>query len=98
MLVAERLLHGSKELRKVFRWMILTIDKVKLTSNEWWKVKLVFHGEQVSRSIDGILWSKTLTRANGNAGERPLPWIQNGGEKGIEMDDVNVHANSFTSS
>jgi len=56
MLVAERLLHGSKELRKVFRWMILRIDKVKLTLNEWWKVKLAFHGQQVSWSIGGNEW------------------------------------------
>jgi len=78
--------------------MILTIDKVKLTSNEWWNMKRVFHGDQVSLSIDGNLWSKPLTRANRNAGKRPLPWIQNGGEKGIEMDDVHVHVTSSTPS
>jgi hypothetical protein len=70
----------------------LPIEKVDLTPNDWREVKLVFHGEEVSLSIDGNLWSKTLRRANFNAGKRKLLWMQNGGEKGIEMDDVHVHA------
>jgi len=66
------------------------LEKVDLTRNEWRAVKLVFHGEQVSLSIDGKLWSKTLKRANFNAGKRKLLWMQNGGEKGIEIDDIHV--------
>jgi hypothetical protein len=68
------------------------LEKVDLTRNEWREVKLVFHGEQVSLSIDGKLWSKTLRRANFNAGKRKLLWMQNGGEKGIEIDDIHVSA------
>lgn len=68
------------------------LEKVDLTRNEWREVKLVFQGEQVSLSIDGKLWSKTLSRANFNAGKRKLLWMQNGGEKGIEIDDIHVTA------
>jgi hypothetical protein len=68
----------------------LPLEKVDLNRNDWHEVKLAFHGEQVVISIDGNLWSKTLTRANFNAGKRKLLWMQNGGEKGIEIDDVHV--------
>ncbi len=68
------------------------LEKVDLSRNEWREVKLVFQGEQVSLSIDGKLWSKTLRRANFNAGKRKLLWMQNGGEKGVEIDDVHVIA------
>ncbi len=68
------------------------LEKVDLSRNAWREVKLVFQSEQVSLSIDGKLWSKTLRRANFNAGKRKLLWMQNGGEKGIEIDDVHVIA------
>jgi hypothetical protein len=71
---------------------ILPLEKVDLSSNDWREVKLVFRGEEVSMSVDGKLWSKTLNRANFNAGKRKLLWMQNGGEKGIEIDDVHVTA------
>ena len=72
------------------------LEKVDLKSNAWREVKLVFQGEQVAMSIDGKVWSKTLSRANFNAGKRKLLWMQNGGEKGIEIDDVHVQATSPT--
>jgi len=72
------------------------VEKVDLKSNDWREVKLVFQGEQVVMSIDGKVWSKTLSRANFNAGKRKLLWMQNGGEKGIEIDDVHVQATSPT--
>ena len=68
----------------------LPLEKVDLASNEWREVKLVFQGEQAIISVDGKLWSKTLTRANFNAGKRKLLWMQNGGDKGIEIDDIHV--------
>ena len=70
----------------------LPLEKVDLTRNAWREVKLVFQGGQVSISVDGKLWSRTLDRANFNAGKRKLLWMQNGGEKGIEIDDVHVTA------
>jgi hypothetical protein len=70
----------------------LPLEKVDLTRNAWREVKLVFQGEQVSISVDGKLWSRILARANFNAGKRKLLWMQNGGEKGIEIDDVHVTA------
>jgi len=72
------------------------LEKVDLKSNDWREVKLVFQDEKVVISIDGKLWSKTLSRANFNAGKRKLLWMQNGGEKGIEIDDVHVQSTSPT--
>jgi hypothetical protein len=72
----------------------LPFEKVNLSQNDWREVKLVFYDEQVSMSIDHHLWRKTLSRSNFNAGKHKLLWMQNGGEKGIEIDDVHVHATS----
>jgi hypothetical protein len=68
----------------------LPIEKVDLKRNEWHQVQLIFEAEEVTVSIDGTLWSKTLKRANFNAGKRKLLWMQNGGEEGIELDDIHV--------
>ena len=70
----------------------LPVEKVDLKSNDWREVKLVFQDEQATLSVDGKVWSKTLNRANFNAGKRKLLWMQNGGKKGIEIDDVHVQA------
>ena len=70
------------------------VEKVDLKSNDWREMKLVFQDDKVVISIDGKLWSKMLSRANFNAGKRKLLWMQNGGEKGIEIDDVHVQATS----
>lgn len=69
---------------------ILPIEKVDLTANAWREVKLVFHGEEVIITVDGKTWSKTLERANFNAAKRKLLWMQNGGNQGIELDDIHV--------
>ncbi len=61
-----------------------------LTAGAWREVKLVFRGEEVVITLDGRTWSKTLRRANFNASKRKLLWMQNGGEAGIELDDIHV--------
>lgn len=53
-------------------------------------MKLVFCGEEVFIIVDGQTWSKTLKRPNFNAAKRKLLWMQNGGEAGIELDDIQV--------
>jgi hypothetical protein len=53
-------------------------------------VKIVFRGEEVVITVDGQTWSKTLTRPNFNAAKRKLLWMQNGGEAGVELDDIQV--------
>lgn len=70
----------------------LPLDKLDLTANTWREVRLVFCGERVDVSIDGKLWSKTLERPCFNAAKRKLLWMQNGGEQGIELDDIHVTA------
>ncbi|MBL6764101.1 MAG: hypothetical protein ISQ14_04030 [Verrucomicrobiae bacterium] len=64
-------------------------EKVDLSANTWRTVKLVFNGDTVDMSVDGH-WSRRLTRANFDAQKRKLLWMQNGGEAGIEIDDVIV--------
>ncbi len=64
-------------------------EKVDLSDNEWRSVKLVFKGDTVDMSVDGK-WKHSLKRPNFDATKRKLLWMQNGGEKGIEIDDVLV--------
>jgi hypothetical protein len=69
---------------------MLPLEKVDLSTNTWREVKLVFRGEEVVITLDGQTWSKTLTRPNLNATKRKLLWMQNGGEDGVELDDIQV--------
>ena len=68
---------------------VLPAEKVDLSDTEWRTVKLVFKGDTVDMSVDGK-WKHTLKRPNFDATKRKLLWMQNGGEKGIEIDDVIV--------
>jgi hypothetical protein len=68
----------------------LPLQKVDLTRNTWREVRLVFHGEQVTVSVDGTSWKQTLSRPCFNAAKRKLLWMQNGGKEGIELDDIHV--------
>ena len=76
---------GAYRLNEVF-----PLEKIDLTDNTWREVKLVFRGEEVILTLDGKTWSKTLKRANFNAAKRKLLWMQNGGEAGIELDEIQV--------
>ena len=67
----------------------LPAEKVDLSDNEWRTVKLIFKGDTVDMSVDGK-WKYSLKRPNFDATKRKLLWMQNGGEKGIEIDDVLV--------
>ncbi len=67
-------------------------EKVELSDNEWRSVKLVFKGDTVDMSVDGK-WKHSLKRPNFDATKRKLLWMQNGGEKGIEIDDIVVAPN-----
>jgi len=68
---------------------VLPATKVDLSDDGWRNVKLAFKGDSVVMSIDGK-WSQSLKRPNFDAPKRKLLWMQNGGEKGIEIDDVLV--------
>ena len=69
---------------------ILPLEKVDLSANTWREVRLVFRGEEVTLSVDGATWSKTLRRPSFNVGKRKLLWMQNGGQAGMELDDLRV--------
>ena len=69
---------------------MLPLEKVDLSTNTWREVKLIFRGEEVIITVDGQKWSQTLSRPNFNAAKHKLLWMQNGGEAGIEIDDILV--------
>jgi acetyl esterase/lipase len=69
---------------------ILPLEKVDLSANEWRVVNLAFKGEEASISLDGTVWTETLSRPGFKEGKRKLLWMQNGGEAGIEVDDIVV--------
>lgn len=65
-------------------------EDVDLSANVWRQVKLIFEGDTVTVSVDGETWGKSLKHACFNATKRKLLWMQKGGEKGIEIDDIKV--------
>ncbi len=65
-------------------------EDIDLSDNVWRQVKLVFHGDTVTISVDGEAWSTTTKDSCFNAAKRKLLWMQKGGEKGIEIDDIKV--------
>ncbi len=69
---------------------MLPQETIDLSSGAWHEVKVVFQGSTVTVAVDGAVWSKTLNRSNFNAPKRKLLWMQNGGAKGIELDDIKV--------
>lgn len=69
---------------------MLPLEKVDLSTNTWREVKLIFRGEEVIITVDGQKWSQTLSRPTFNAAKHKLLWMQNGGEAGIEIDDILV--------
>ena len=68
----------------------LPLHNVDLSSKQWHDVKLVFQGETVTISVDGLVWTETLSRPAFDSAKRKLLWMQNGGEEGIELDDIRV--------
>jgi hypothetical protein len=69
---------------------ILPLEKVDLADKVWREVRLVFRGGKVAITVDGETWSKTLERTNFDAAKSKLLWMQNGGQQGIEIDDIEV--------
>lgn len=68
----------------------LPLERVDLSANQWRTVVLHFSGERVEIRLDENVWVKTLNRPCFDAVKRKLLWMQQGGEKGIEIDDVVV--------
>ena len=64
-------------------------ESVDLSGNDWHEVRLKFRGAKVQLSLDAV-WTTELERPNFNAAKRRLLWMQNGGEKGVEIDDITV--------
>ena len=51
---------------------------------------VVFRGDTVTISVDGDQWVKSLKHACFSETKRKLLWMQKGGDKGIEIDDIKV--------
>ncbi len=60
-----------------------------LVTNAWRTAKIRFKGDTVDMAVDTV-WVRQLKRPNFDAIKRKLLWMQNGGEQGIEIDDVVV--------
>jgi len=74
----------------------LPLKKHDLKANVWHQVKIVFKGDQVTLTLDDQAWAQSLKRSAFKGEKRKLLWMQNGGEKGIELDEIHVtptHAN-----
>ncbi|SKA76680.1 hypothetical protein SAMN02745166_00228 [Prosthecobacter debontii] len=71
---------------------VLPLQPLSLQENVWHEVKLTFRGDILSLHLDGQLYVDALKRPGFKGQKRKLLWMQNGGEKGIELDDLRVSA------
>lgn len=71
---------------------VLPLQPLSLQENVWHEVKLTFRGDTLSLHLDGQLYVDALKRPGFTGQKRKLLWMQNGGEKGIELDDLRVSA------
>ena len=65
-------------------------ESMDLTKNSWHDVTIQFSGEIVTITLDEKKWKKTLKHACFDQEKRKILWMQSGGEKGIELDDIHV--------
>ena len=63
---------------------------VELKTNQWHYIKLVFHQDNVTISVDDETWDHTLQHACFNMTKRKLLWLQKSGNKGIDIDDIRI--------
>jgi len=76
---------------RTIRWNeYLPAEKLDLRKNEWHEVNLIFKWEKVTISIEGNRWKQSLNRPGFSAPKHKLLWMQNGGEAGIELDEIFV--------
>jgi putative membrane-bound dehydrogenase-like protein len=68
----------------------VSAEKRNLSANEWHTLSLVFTGSEVTIRLDESLWRSTLARPGFVGAKRKLLWMMNGGEAGIELDDILV--------
>ncbi len=61
-------------------------EKVDLSANKWLTARIRFKGDIVDMAVDNV-WDRQLKRPNFNDTKGKLFWMQNGGERGIEIDD-----------
>ncbi len=65
-------------------------DSIDLTKNRWHDVKIQFSGKTVTITLDEKKWKKTLKHACFDQEKCKILWMQNGGGKGVELDDIHV--------
>jgi hypothetical protein len=68
----------------------LPAEKLDLSANDWHTVRLAFRHDEVTVSLDGDRWQKSLRRPGFATAKKKLLWMQQGGEQGIELDDITV--------
>ncbi|MEO2002114.1 MAG: hypothetical protein ABGW75_10865 [Pirellulales bacterium] len=65
-------------------------ESIDLTKNSWHDVRIQFFGETVVITLDDEKWEKTIRHKCFNQEKRKILWMQNGGEKGVELDDIHI--------
>lgn len=68
----------------------LAPESIDLSTDAWHTLRLVFQHEEVTLSLDGDRWTRTLHRPGFAPAKAKLLWMKNGGEAGIELDDILV--------
>jgi hypothetical protein len=74
----------------------LPLRPLDLSGDEWKGVTIKFVGPKVTLSIEGAKWEESLKRPCFDAPKRKLLWMQNGGDEGIEIDDIVVRPAAVT--
>jgi len=69
---------------------ILPPKPLPLEENVWHEVKLTFQADTMNLHLDGKLHAEALKRPGFKGAKHKLLWMQNGGEKGMELDDLRV--------
>jgi hypothetical protein len=65
-------------------------ESIDLTKNMWHDVRIQFYGETVTITLDEKKWKKTLRYTCFDQEKCKILWMQNGGKKGVELDDIHV--------
>ena len=71
-------------------------DAVDLQVKNWHNLELVFQGDSLVIRLDNNRWTKTLQRPGFAFRKNMLLFMLNGGESGIEIDDLKIMADGIS--
>jgi hypothetical protein len=71
---------------------LLPKTKLDLSDDDWHQLHVVFEGEHVAVTLDETTYRQSVQRPGFDVAKTKLLWLLNGGEAGIELDDIHVRA------